>query len=490
MTFTDELELLLRAKYPIIYIVTKEEERLEYSIRQCINSFSPRAIYSWDFIDGYRGTPVDKGSAIRNPLQALSLVEKLTSNTPAVFILKDFDSFFNDISIIRKIKNLSQILKSQPKNIIIISSQLNVPRSLQDLITVVDFPLPTNFEITVELTRLLKTLDQDLPDTLIDQLAKSFQGLSFEKIRRVLSKIIANSLTINSSSIDFILFEKKQIIRQTQILDFYQTEVTLNDIGGLENLKDWLSLRFNSFSKKAQVYGIPFPRGILLTGVQGTGKSLMAKAIAHDWALPLLRLDIGKLFTGIVGESEASIRQAIQITEALSPCVLWIDEIDKSFSSTNSNLDNGTANRVFSTFLTWLSEKTSPVFFIATANNIEVLPPELLRKGRFDEIFFLNLPSQLEREKIFSVHLSRIRPNSVSDFDIPLVSARTANFSGAEIEQVIVDAMYIAFAESREFTTQDLLVSVDNTVPLFVTCYDQVQLLIDWASSGKARLAS
>ena len=235
----------------------------------------------------------------------------------------------------------------------------------------------------------------------------------------------------------FILFEKKQIIRQTQILDFYQTEVTLNDIGGLENLKDWLSLRFNSFSKKAQVYGIPFPRGILLTGVQGTGKSLMAKAIAHDWALPLLRLDIGKLFTGIVGESEASIRQAIQITEALSPCVLWIDEIDKSFSSTNSNLDNGTANRVFSTFLTWLSEKTSPVFFIATANNIEVLPPELLRKGRFDEIFFLNLPSQLEREKIFSVHLSRIRPNSVSDFDIPLVSARTANFSGAEIEQVI-----------------------------------------------------
>ncbi|MGB3616294.1 MAG: AAA family ATPase, partial [Elainellaceae cyanobacterium] len=256
------------------------------------------------------------------------------------------------------------------------------------------------------------------------------------------------------------------------------------------NLKEWLLRRGSAFSEKARQYGLPHPRGLLLVGIQGTGKSLTAKAIAHHWHLPLLRLDVGRLFAGLVGESESRTRQMMQLSEAMAPCILWIDEIDKAFTGADGRGDSGTTGRVFSTFITWLSEKTSPVFVVATANNIQALPPEMLRRGRFDEIFFIGLPSQDERNSIFKVHLSRLRPHNAKGYDLSRLAYETPDFSGAEIEQIIIEAMHTAFSQDRDFTTDDILEAASQIVPLARTAKEQTQALQDWAASGRARLAS
>ena len=490
MSFLKEFKLLLKARYSLLYISTKEEERLEYAIRSCIQLYSKRSLYSWDFVDGYTGNPNDNGFASRNPLQALELIEKLTSDNPAVFLLKDFHLFLNDVSVARKLKNLIKILRNQAKTIIIIADDISIPEALSELITVVTFDLPQPLEIRKELLRVQDSLGYSIPDLSVDNLVQSCQGLSLERIRRVLSKIIATYKEINIESLDLIFTEKKQIISQTQILEFYPTNQKISDIGGLENLKEWLKRRSGGLSKRAESYGLPAPKGLLLVGVQGTGKSLTAKAIASDWNLPLLRLDVGKLFGGIVGESESRMRQMIQLSEAIAPCILWIDEIDKAFAGIESKGDSGTTNRVLATFITWLSEKKSPVFVVATANNIYALPPEILRKGRFDEIFFIGLPDFEEKKSILKVHLSRLRPKSWANYDIERLSQIANKFSGAEIEEAIIEAMHIAFSENREFTTEDIYYSIKQFVPLACSNSEQIEALEDWATSGKVRLAS
>ena len=235
---------------------------------------------------------------------------------------------------------------------------------------------------------------------------------------------------------------------------------------------------------------MPHPRGLMLMGIQGTGKSLTAKAIAHHWHLPLLRLDVGRLFGGLVGESEARTRQMIQLAEALAPCVLWIDEIDKAFSGLGEKGDSGITSRVFGTFITWLAEKTSPVFVVATANDIQSLPAEMLRKGRFDELFFVGLPNREERQAIFAVHLSRLRPHNLKSYDLDRLAYETPDFSGAEIEQTLIEAMHIAFSQNRDFTTDDVLEAASQIIPLARTAQEQIKFLQDWAAAGKARLAS
>ena len=490
MTFIEDFNLLLKARYSIIYISTNEEDRLEYTIRNCIKLGKNRAVYTWDFIDGFLNNPNKKEIGKRNPLQALEFIEKLTVDNPALFLLKDFNKFFSDITIARKLRNLSRLLKTQPKTIIIVATKVDIPDEIRELVTVLEFNLPDTNEIRQELTRLLNLLDQDLEKTDLENLVRSCQGLSIERIRRVLSKIIASNQIIDNSSISIILNEKRQIINQTQILEFCSTSQTLDDVGGLDNLKLWLDQRTESFSEKAFSYGLPAPRGLLLVGVQGTGKSLTAKAIAHDWQLPLLRLDFGKLFAGIVGESESRVREMIRVAEALTPCVLWIYEIDKSFNQNDAKGDSGTTNRVLATFITWLSEKTSQVFVVATANNFEVLPLELIRKGRFDEIFFVGLPIEDERKKIFTVLLSQIRPESINDFNIEQLSKKSADFSGAEIYQAIIEGMHIAFNENREFTTNDILHGLTEIIPLAQLEGKKIQALQQWALSGRIRTAS
>jgi SpoVK/Ycf46/Vps4 family AAA+-type ATPase len=490
MKFNDELALFLKARYPIIYINTVEEDRVEYVIRKNIKTNLNRSIYSWDFVDGYTNNPNNEGFAKRNPLQALELVERLNAETPALFLLKDFNRFLTDLSISRKLRNISRILKLQPKTIIIIGSDLTIPKELQDLITVVQFQLPLEEEISQELNRLISSLNIKVDSQLFESLTRACQGLSLERIRRVLSKIIATYKTIDNDSIAVLLSEKKQIISQTEILEYSSVNEQIANLGGLENLKDWLKKRKTAFSLQALNYGLPTPRGLLLIGIQGTGKSLTAKAIANDWQLPLLKLDVGKLFGGIVGESESRLRQMINVAETISPCILWIDEIDKAFSNTDNRGDSGTSNRVLATFISWLSEKNKPVFVIATANNIDLLPLEIIRKGRFDEIFFLDLPEQEEREEIFRIHLQNFRPNSWESFDYGKLAQASDSFSGAEIRQSIIEGMYHAFYEKREFTTEDICMALKELIPLAHLESDQMIRLQEWASSGRIRSAS
>ena len=490
MKFTDELTLLLKARYPIIYINTIEEDRVEYIIRKYIKTSLNRSIYSWDFIDGYTNNPNNEGFAKRNPVQALELVERLTAQTPALFLLKDFNRFLTDVSISRKLKNISRILKLQPKTIIIIGSELNIPKELYDLITILQFQLPVQNEINYELKRLIESLNITIDPQVLESLTRACQGLSLERIRRVLSKIIATYKTIDENSINLLLNEKKQIISQTEILEYWSVNETISKIGGVDNLKNWLKKRKTSFSIQASNYGLPTPRGLLLVGIQGTGKSLTAKAVATEWQLPLLKLDVGKLFGGIIGESESRLRQMIEVAETISPCILWIDEIDKAFNSGESQGDSGTSSRVLGTFLSWLSEKTKPVFVVATANNVDLLPLELIRKGRFDEIFFLDLPRKQERAQIFEIHIKEFRPKTWDVFDYLKLAKLSESFSGAEIRQSIIESMYEAFYEKREFTTEDICSALQELIPLAQLENKQTLKLQSWASSGRIRSAS
>jgi len=490
MNFREEFKLLLRARYPLIYIPTHEEERVETAIKEEAANQGNRPVYTWDFVDGYQGNINDAGFGKRNPLQALEFVEKILPTAPAVLILRDYHRFLEDVAIARKLRNLARLLKSQPKNIVLLSPQIAIPDDLTEVLTVVEFPLPSAKDIKTEVERLLVATGNSLSDKFLDDLVRSCQGLSMERIRRVLARAIAAHGELQPEDVDLVLEEKRQTIRQTQILDFYPATEQISDIGGLDNLKDWLLRRGGSFSERARQYGLPHPRGLLLVGIQGTGKSLTAKAIAHHWHLPLLRLDVGRLFAGLVGESESRTRQMIQVAEALSPCILWIDEIDKAFSGLGSKGDAGTTSRVFGTFITWMAEKTSPVFVVATANDIQSLPPEILRKGRFDEIFFVGLPTQEERKAIFNVHLSRLRPHNLKSYDIERLAYETPDFSGAEIEQTLVEAMHIGFSQNRDFTTDDVLESASQIIPLARTAQEKIQQLQEWAAAGRARLAS
>jgi len=490
MKFYEELRVCLKARCPIITVTTTEEDRVEYTIRKNVKENLNRSIYSWDFVDGYTNNPNNQGFGRRNPVQALELIEKLSSETPALFLLKDFNKFLSDLTVSRKLKNLSRVLKLQPKTIILTGSEFTIPVELQDLITGLEFALPSKFEINDELNRLVDSLNISLEPEVMETLVSTCQGLSLERIRRVLAKIIATYKTIDTNSIKILLDEKKQIISQTEILEYWSVTEEISEVGGLNNLKNWLQKRKSAFNNQALEYGLPIPRGLLLVGIQGTGKSLTAKAIANEWQLPLLKLDVGKLFGGIVGESESRLRQIIRLSETVAPCILWIDEIDKGFSNQTNAGDSGTTSRVLGTFISWLSEKTKPVFVIATANNIDLLPIEIIRKGRFDEIFFLDLPKCKEREEIFQIHLQEVRPKTWESFQSKKLAKLSEAFSGAEIKQSIVEAMYQAFYEKREFTTDDICLAIENLIPLAHLETDQMKKLQDLANSGRIRSAS
>lgn len=466
----------LRARYPVLYVATPEEERAELAIAKAATDFT---VYTWDFVSGYdKGEP---GFAKRNPLQALEWVNKTHVDLPVVCILRDFQRFLGDIAVARQLRNLARQLRSQPKSLLILAPTLDIPADLSEVVTVLDFALPDAATIRAAIQRLVPSA------TDVDTLVRACQGLTLARIEQAIARAIATWGYLAPATLDLILAEKQQKIRQTQILEFYPSQIAIGDIGGLDQLKTWLLRRGSAFSEQARQYGLPQPRGLLLVGIQGTGKSLSAKAIAHHWQLPLLRLDVGRLFAGLVGESEARTRQLIQLAEAMAPCILWIDEIDKAFGS---NQDGGTTSRVFGSLLTWMAEKQAPVFVVATANNIQILPPELLRKGRFDEIFFVDLPSQQERAEIFTVHLNRLRPQTIRSYDIKRLAYETPDFSGAEIEQTLTEAMHLAFSQNRDFTNDDILEAAAQIIPLARTAREQVELLQSWATQGKVRLAS
>jgi len=499
-SFITQVDLMMRSRYPILYIVAIEEEPVEQALSLIAAQSQPhRAIFFWDIVRGWNDNNADKGSVMPALLRVTNAIEK----DGTIFVLRGLHPFLinphnpSNIPIIRELKNLAVELSRTRKILIIITHTIDLPPELTEEMTVIEFPLPNMLEIADLIRTAIAPEALKLAGLGWEHLIKACQGLSRRRIQRVLAKSLAAKQQIDDTDIEAVLLEKQRAIRQTGILEFFTTKDSLKSVGGLENLKAWVKVRQNAFTEEARRYGIPNPKGVLLVGIQGTGKSLSAKTIAHEWRLPLLRLDSGRLFGGIVGESESRVRQMIQLVEAIAPCVLWIDEIDKAFGNLDagSDGDSGTSRRVFGSLITWMQEKTTPVFIVATANNVQILPAELLRKGRFDEIFFLNLPTVSERMEIFKVHLQRLRPQRLREFDLADLAEQSREFSGAEIEQVIIDAMHTAFSQNtngsrRDFTTSDIRTAIAETVPLAAIARDQINNLKRWAAESGARTAS
>jgi ATP-dependent 26S proteasome regulatory subunit len=513
-----EIDLMIRARYPILYIVAVEEEPVDQILELvATQGLQRRRVLFWDIVRGWSDSGADKGSVMGALLRVgKNLAPGNSSNSPnssntssddqdnTIFVLRDLHPILKsptaptNVPVIRELKNLARELKRSRRTLIITSYTLEMPPEMAEEITAIEFPLPDVQEINYLVRQLIVPDKLKVTGLAWEQLVKACQGLSRSRIQRVLARALADKQCVNESDIESVLAEKQQAIRQTGILEFFTVKESLKSVGGLENLKQWVRMRRDAFTEEARSYGIPNPKGVLLVGIQGTGKSLSAKTIAHEWRLPLLRLDTGRLFGGIVGESESRVRQMIQLAEAVAPCVLWIDEIDKAFGNIyagGGDGDSGTSRRVFGSLITWMQEKTSPVFIVATANNVRILPAELLRKGRFDEIFFLNLPTETERQDIFRVHLQKLRPSRIREFDLSLLAKQTKNFSGAEIEQAIVDGIHHAFGrgtigDRQDFTTEDVITAIQETVPLAAIARDQIEALKQWASEAGARTAS
>ena len=480
-------ELLIKSRTPLIWIRTKEEERLYKILNKSCECLNIKRFITWDCVNGIKGVLNENGKFSNNPLGVLNWIKEQTSELPTILLVKDFHKFYDDPSISRTIKELSCSLRETSHNIILSSHILPSSEELDDLITIINLPLPDLSELTTLIKKIALNTDSDLNEQDLNEIVIASSGLSETKLKQVTARALTQRGKISKDDIKDIIEEKKQVIARSEILEFIESNSNQNEIGGLKVLKVWLKQRYRAFSKEARDYGLPIPKGVLLVGPQGTGKSLTAKSISESWSMPLLRLDVGRLFSSLVGSSEARTRETILRAEAMSPCILWIDEIDKGFGG-DARSDGGTSQRVLASLLTWMAEKESSVFVIATANAIDKLPAELLRKGRFDEIFFLDLPNSEERLSILDLHLKKRRPNY--NFPLSTIIDRTDGYSGAELEQAVIEGMHFSFAEKRELMEKDLVKAVSELVPLSRTAKEQIDFLKEWSSTGRARSAS
>lgn len=496
--FLKEIDQLIRARYTLLYVVTWEEERARALLAQ-VAERQQKALIEWSITDGLR--------RISNPLDILSdaskrqrdvlkiLNEILQADTTAIYVLKDFHTYLEAPEIIRQMRDLGHMLRNTRKTIVILSPTLKIPIELEKSLTIVDLPLPGYEELSQLLAETIggssaRRFHVDLKPHERDAIVKAAQGLTLVEAENAFAKAIVRNNTLDADDIAVIMAEKRQIIRKSGLLEYYDVSEDLRSVGGMDLLKDWLHKRVRAFSKEARQYGLPQPRGILLLGVQGCGKSLVAKSIASSWRLPLLRMDMSRVFQGIIGSSENNMRQVFGIAGSLAPIVLWVDEIEKALSGVEGSAvtDGGTTARVIGQFLTWMQEKTEPVFVVATANNIRGLPPELLRKGRLDEIFFVDLPRARERAEIFQIHLAKVGRDP-ANFDLRELVRAANSFSGAEIEQAIISALHDSFFDSRELETRDILNALEETVPLSRTMREDIEAVRAW-SIDRARPVS
>jgi SpoVK/Ycf46/Vps4 family AAA+-type ATPase len=483
----DEIDVLIRAKYPILYIVTWEEQRAVETVQAVADALG-RQLFTWSLTQGLHPHTAQSrsDSAVnRLPSELEALTQVHAGPESSIFVFKDFHHYMMDSRVIRVLRDLAARLRTRSQALLIIAPVLRLPVELEKDVTVVDFGLPQFDEIEEVLETVVRAVDNkpgvsaklDAPTR--EALIKSCQGLTLDEVEAVFARSLVEKKKLD---VDVVLEEKKQIVRKSGLLEYYPATESLKDVGGMEFLKEWLRKRAQSFSEKASAFGLPPPKGILLLGVQGCGKSLVAKAIASQWNLPMLRMDVGRIFGSLVGQSEENVRRAIQVAESVAPCCLWADELEKGFAGVQGSGfgDSGTTARVFATFLTWMQEKTAHVFLVATANDVSQLPPELLRKGRFDEIFFIDLPDTEERRDIFEIHL-RKRKRDPKKYDTVELAQMTRAFSGAEIEQVIVAALFNAFDAGRDLTQDDIVAEIKDVVPLSRMMAEEIQALREWA---------
>lgn len=499
--FRETLIDLVRARHPIVLIETHEGERVletAASIAIAPELKRPRKVMQFTLSNGLH-EPNGSGK----PMQAeVALAQAAKATEPTLFVFFDLHHFLGsngrpaEPGIIRAILDVASSFKNGqvPHTLFIVSPGLTLSNDLEKVVTVLDLPLPGATEIEAILDDIIDanaaSITVDLSPDDRQRLIQAAQGLTLWEAENAFARAIASDRILNADDIGLVLDEKRQTIRKSGLLEFIDADGTLDDVGGLDNLKRWLEKRNNSWLGDAQEWAISSPKGLLITGIPGCGKSLTATCVANRWGLPLLRLDVGRVFSGLVGSSEQNMRNALKLAEAVSPSILWIDEIEKGFGSSGSG-DSGTSQRVFGTFLTWMQEKKKPVFVIATANNIDGLPPEFLRKGRFDEIFFVDLPTKAERAPIWKLHLeAKLKAPSkaggafeITESSIGELADQSEGFSGAEIAQAVISACFDAYADRRSVTADDLVRSIRNTVPLSITQAEQISRIRDWAST-------
>jgi SpoVK/Ycf46/Vps4 family AAA+-type ATPase len=501
VNFQTEIETLIRARYPILYIITSEEMRLQNILVE-IAAKRQKKVFEWTYSSGIvpAGASIQsqkgRNTATKDPLAALDMV--IDQVEPAIFLFKDFHPFLtrNNFAVIRRLKDIALHLKNSFKTIVLISPVMEIPAELDKEITVLTFLPPSKEDLAALLDKIAEDLQAnkqvqiDLDEEGRERLLQAALGLTLGEAENVFAKIIVKNQRLSADHVNEVFAEKQQIIRKSGLLEYYAADEDFGSVGGLAVLKDWLNKRVVAFTAEAHAFGLPSPKGILLLGVQGCGKSLCAKAVSRLWQLPLLRFDMGRMFGSLVGSSEENVRRAIAVAESIAPAVLWVDEIDKAFVGSQSSgvTDGGTTARVFGTFLTWLSEKSAPVFVVATANDVSQLPPELLRKGRLDEIFYVDLPSDEERTEIFRIHLAK-RNRRPEDFDLPALVAASQDYSGAEIEEAIISALYDAFYDREDLATAHVLAALNQTVPMAKTMAEKIAAQRNWAN-GRARNAS
>jgi len=478
----EELRLLIRSRHPILYVETHEEERLVRLLAVCCAELK-LAFFTWSVTQGlFRhgfGTGIyDTGA----PGKALRHIR--AAGLPAVYLLRDFQPYLEEPEIVRALRDLGQQGDDGRVTVVLSAPSIELPAELRKLAARYRLRLPDEaqvrravFETLLELSRNQKFVNR-LSEAETRRFVQNLRGLTLNEIHRVVSRCVLDDGVLDAADLPRALEAKRARVEESGILEFYDVGEELSPLGGLRNLKAWLVRARAGYSEQAKALGLAPPKGVMFVGVQGCGKSLAAKTVARAWGVPLVRLDPGRLFDKYVGESEKRLREALSAAEAVAPVVLWVDEIEKAFAATGSgDADAGLSKRLFGSFVTWLQEKDAPVFVTATANDLSAVPPELLRKGRFDEIFFIDLPDPEERQEIFEIHLRRRRQDPAR-FDLAALVAAADGFSGAEIEQAVVSALYGLLAENgSELTTVHLLAEIARTVPLSRSRAEDVEAL-------------
>lgn len=487
--FAEEAKRLIAAKYSLVYVPTFEDNRCERVLSELAKSAfqNPLKFFSWTVTQGLSANGTKPIPNTEDPVKALDVI--IQTKEPSLFVFKDLNKLFGkDPTLIRKLRDTYQALKVTYKTIFLLAPLVEIPDEISKEVAVLEFELPDVnelerlFEAT---TKSFKNMQVQLSKDDVNDFVKSALGLTWDEARNAYIRACTGQSVLTRDALVHVIDEKCKIVRKDGILDYIPVDFSFQEIGGLDNLKEWLEARKRFFGQEARDFGLSAPKGVLLTGIAGCGKSSCVKAISQYWRLPLMRLDMTKVYGGTMGNPEETMRRALKTVEAVAPVVLWIEEIEKGVAGLSQG-DGGVTARIFSSFLTWMQEKTSLVFIAATANEIDKLPPELLRKGRFDEIFFVDLPTEKERSDIFKVHISK-RKHNPDKFNLVNLSKATSGFNGAEIEQVVASGMYEAFNEKRQFNDQDLYKMISQTVPLSTTMAERIKDIKRWADQRAVR---
>ncbi len=485
--FLTECHRLLTVRTPILWVATWEDARLARQVTVLADRAfgQPMPLLGWTATEGLvdmrTGEPFAQTAS---PLSALDALLRVQGTVLALF--RDLHPFLTDPLVVRRLRDLYEKFKSTHSALFLSSPRVDVPADLEKNVVVVELEPPGPEERAEILDKVVAragkvTLDSE---EIAAAMVRATAGLTADEVERAFAKVLVGKERFSAEDMAELYEEKRQIVRKSGILDYIPPRVDIGQVGGLAKLKSWLSVRRRFFSKQARDFGISVPKGVLLTGVSGCGKSIAVQAISAYWGLPMVRLDMNRVY-GAPGGPEEGLQLAIATAEAVAPCILWIDEIETAIVGMGGD-PTGLATRIFSSFLTWMQEKTKVVFVAATANEIHMLPPELLRKGRFDEIFFVDLPNEEERVEIFSVHLAK-RGHDPEAFSLVNLAKSSSNFTGAEIEHVVVSALYQAFEENRALETDDLYLAIGHTIPLATTMSEKIKEIRRWADQRAVR---